>query len=154
MKLSDGAVPLGIRTNGSTRKWPWKGCKEKLAILGYRVQLALNSKSQASDLMQESNQLTPAQARDILSDIVENNIRIVVTEVGPTRSSKRKRIDPAEDTLHDNTSRGDKTPTATNHTNAPPNMASDNNSHNNSPDNTPTTHSTEHTRLIDDALET
>lgn len=80
-----------IRTRGSIQKWPWKGCKEKLVKAGYFVQFAPNAKSQESDIMQPSNQLTPTQARDILSDLLENKILMLETEEGPSRKAKRKR---------------------------------------------------------------
>ncbi|KAH9813170.1 hypothetical protein DFH28DRAFT_1129148 [Melampsora americana] len=82
---------ISLRTKGTTKKWPWKGCMEKLAAEGYFVQFAPDSKSQASDIMQESNQLTPTQARDVLADLADNKILILETETGPVRKAKRKR---------------------------------------------------------------
>ncbi|KAH9809799.1 hypothetical protein DFH28DRAFT_904305 [Melampsora americana] len=82
---------ISLRTKGTTKKWPWKGCMEKLAAEGYFVQFAPDSKSQASNIMQESNQLTPTQARDVLADLADNKILILETETGPVRKAKRKR---------------------------------------------------------------
>ncbi|EGG11528.1 uncharacterized protein MELLADRAFT_91101 [Melampsora larici-populina 98AG31] len=97
---------ISLKTEGTTNKWPWKGCEEKLAIEGYYVHFAPDSKSQESDIMQDSNKLTPSQARNVLADLEHNRILILETEAGPTRKTKRKR--PHHDTppttpLADNT---------------------------------------------------
>ncbi|EGG02632.1 uncharacterized protein MELLADRAFT_91216 [Melampsora larici-populina 98AG31] len=107
---------ISTRTKGAAKKWWWKDCEAKLLNLGYFVNLASNSKSQASDLMQESNQLTPAQARDILSDIADNNIQILQIEAFSAQNPKRKRVNPADDSLPAN---NDNTPPTPN-TNTPP----------------------------------
>ncbi|EGF97608.1 uncharacterized protein MELLADRAFT_84831 [Melampsora larici-populina 98AG31] len=87
---------ISLKTEGTTNKWLWKGCKEKLAIEGYYVHFAPDSKSQASDIMQDSNKLTPTQARNVLADLEHNRILILETEAEPTRKTKRRR--PHHDT--------------------------------------------------------
>ncbi|EGG00760.1 uncharacterized protein MELLADRAFT_93037 [Melampsora larici-populina 98AG31] len=87
---------ISLKTEGTTNKWLWKGCEEKLAIEGYYVHFAPDSKSQASDIMQDSNKLTPTQARNVLADLEHNRILILETEAGPTRKTKQKR--PHHDT--------------------------------------------------------
>ncbi|EGG07134.1 uncharacterized protein MELLADRAFT_86087 [Melampsora larici-populina 98AG31] len=80
---------IRTKTQGVIKKWTWKGCKEKLLEDGYYVQLALDSKSDISYIMQDSNQLTQTQAHDVLDDILQNKILILETEAGPTRKRKR-----------------------------------------------------------------
>ncbi|EGG03747.1 uncharacterized protein MELLADRAFT_89831 [Melampsora larici-populina 98AG31] len=75
---------ISTKTQGHVNKWTWKGCKEKLEEYGYYVQLALDSKSCISYIMQDSNQLTQTQARDVLDDILHNKILILETEAGPS----------------------------------------------------------------------
>lgn len=41
--------------------------------------------------MQPSNQLTPTQARNISSDLLENKILILETEEGPSQNARGKR---------------------------------------------------------------
>ncbi|EGG09794.1 uncharacterized protein MELLADRAFT_95285 [Melampsora larici-populina 98AG31] len=82
---------ISIKTKDKIKKWTWKGCKEKLAEDGYYVQFASDSKSCTSYIMQDSNQLTPTQARDVLDDILHNKILILETEAVPTRKAKRRR---------------------------------------------------------------
>ncbi|KAH9807185.1 hypothetical protein DFH28DRAFT_1152643 [Melampsora americana] len=89
---------ISMRTRRAFEKWPWKGCQEKLAAKGYVIQFAPDSKSQANDIMQESNQLTPTQARDVLADLSDNKITILETEAGPIRNAKRKRNHSPDDT--------------------------------------------------------
>lgn len=44
-----------------------------------------------SDIMQDSNQLTPTQACAVLADLAENKIKILQTEAGCTQKAKRIR---------------------------------------------------------------
>ncbi|EGF98046.1 uncharacterized protein MELLADRAFT_96216 [Melampsora larici-populina 98AG31] len=46
---------INLKTEGTVPKWTWKGCEEKLAINGYYVHFSPDSKSQATDIMQDSN---------------------------------------------------------------------------------------------------
>ncbi|KAH9823934.1 hypothetical protein DFH28DRAFT_1161937 [Melampsora americana] len=46
---------LSLRTKGTTNEWLWKGFKEKPDALGYFVQFAPDLKSQAGNIMQDSN---------------------------------------------------------------------------------------------------
>lgn len=72
-------------------------------------------------IMQDSNQLTQSQARDVLDDTVHNRILILVNESGPTQNSKRKRncgsYDSPATTVEDPSTRANNTAI---HINPPP----------------------------------
>lgn len=65
---------------------------------GYFVQFAPGLKSQESDIMQDSNQLTPTQARSVLADILDHKILILETGAGPIRKRRRKDDGRIDDT--------------------------------------------------------
>ncbi|KAH9811010.1 hypothetical protein DFH28DRAFT_1085194 [Melampsora americana] len=57
---------INLKTKGTTNKWLWKGCEEKLTIEGH-------------------------YACNVLADLKHNRILILETEVGPTQKAKGKR---------------------------------------------------------------